>query len=163
MEGEEARLRTALSGSRPGVALALDAQGGLAHRDGILQALGMATSGDATAAVAAAEQLLPAPGEMADLLEFFALVARDLMVLPILNETDALHNSDRLDDLRSLSHALPEHRAAWLLERIGWCQQALERHVHPGLMLQTLLLAAGGHLPADPLADPWLAVEESGA
>jgi len=31
--------------------------------------------------------------------------------------------------------------------------------VNPGLMLQTLLLEAGGHLAPDPLAAPWLEAE----
>ena len=157
---EEATLRAALAGGRPGVALALDAQGGLAQRDGILAALTAAAGGEAVEAMAAADQLLPAAADMPALLDFFALVARDLMVLHWDRDHRLIHNADRIPQLEEIGRHIHEQRAALLLERIGWCQQALERYVNPGMMLQTLLLEAGGHLPAEPLTAPWLGNEE---
>jgi DNA polymerase-3 subunit delta' len=156
---EEADLRTALSGGRPGVALALDAANGLELRDGILAALDAATAGEALDAVLAADALAPAAGEMPGLLALFALVARDLMVLPADPDHLLLTNRDRMAELEQLAASISTARAARLVERIHWCEQALERHVNPGLMLQTLLLEAGGHLPLDPLAAPWLEAE----
>jgi DNA polymerase-3 subunit delta' len=151
----EAELRAALSGGRPGAALALDTEGGLARRDAILAALA-AASGDAMEAVAAADDLQPAAAEMPDLLALLALVVRDLMVLPDDAGGELVVNRDRRPDLERLAAAVPPARAARVLERIAWCERALERSVSPGLMLQTLLLEAGGHLPPAPLTAPWL-------
>lgn len=156
---QEAALRTALSGGRPGVALALDAENGLAVRDGILTALAAACGGEALDALLAADALVPAPGEMSGLLALFALVARDLMVLPADPEHKLVTNLDRMAELEDLARSISPARAAALLKRIIWSEQALERHVNPGLMTQTLLLEAGGHLPRDPLTAPWLEVE----
>jgi len=158
---EEAALRAALSGGRPGAALALDAAGGLDQRDGILAALARAGEGPMEA-VTAAEELLPAVAEMPGLMSLFALVARDLMVLPFDTERHLLSNQDRLSELDALAATIPAQTAARLLQRIEWCEGALQRSVNSSLMLQTLLLEAGGHLPADPLTSPWLGEEEAG-
>jgi hypothetical protein len=141
------------------VALALDAENGLAVRDGILTALAAACGGEALDALLAADALVPAPGEMPGLLALFALVARDLMVLPADAEHKLVTNHDRMAELEDLARSISPARGAALLERIIWSEQALERHVNPGLMIQTLLLEAGGHLPPEPLTAPWLEVE----
>ncbi len=153
---EEAALRTALSGGRPGVALALDAENGLVLRDGILSALATAAGGEALDALLAADALVPAAGEMPGLLALFALVASDLPLLPVDPAHKLVTNLDRMPELDDLARLITPGRAAVLVERITWSEQALERHVNPGLMLQTLLLEAGGHLPREPLTAPWL-------
>ncbi|MCZ6833482.1 MAG: DNA polymerase III subunit delta' [Acidobacteria bacterium] len=159
---EEAALRAALSGGRPGAALSLDAEGGLGMRDGILAALEAAAGSDPMHAVTAAEALLPAAGEMPGLMALFALVARDIMVLPFDPQRRLITNQDRLTELETLATAIPPQRAARLLERIAWCEGALQRSVNASLMLQTLLLETSGHLPCDPLTAPWLGEEEAG-
>jgi DNA polymerase-3 subunit delta' len=157
----EAALRAALSGGRPGAALSLDAEGGIGMRDGILAALDAAGSGPMDAVIAA-ETLLPAADEMPALLALFVLVARDIMVLPYDGEHRLLTNQDRIGELEKLATAIPPASAARLLERIEWCERALQRSVNPSLMLQTLLLETGGHVPCDPLTRPWLGEEEAG-
>ncbi|MCZ6651013.1 MAG: hypothetical protein O7D35_10130 [Acidobacteria bacterium] len=131
-------------------------------RDGILAALEAAASSDPMHAVTAAEALLPAAGEMPGLMALFALVARDIMVLPFDPQRRLITNQDRLTELETLATAIPPQRAARLLERIAWCEGALQRSVNASLMLQTLLLETSGHLPCDPLTTPWLGEEEAG-
>ena len=160
---EEATLRAALSGGRPGAALSLDAEGGLGLRDGILAALDAAAGSGPMDAVTAAEELLPAVDQMPGLMELFALVARDIMVMPYDTQGRLITNQDRLPELKKLAAAIPPRRAARLLQRIEWCERALQRSVNASLMLQTLLLETGGHLPSEPLTTPWLGEEEAGA
>jgi DNA polymerase-3 subunit delta' len=159
---EEATLRAALSGGCPGTALSLDADGGLRQRDAVLGALATAVEGDPVRTLAAADELLPPSQELPGLLACLASVARDLMVMADDHDGDILLNVDRREELKRLSTLIPQARAASLLDRVSWCERAAERHVNAGLMLQTLLLEAGGHLPAAPLAAPWLDGDASG-
>jgi DNA polymerase-3 subunit delta' len=160
---QEATLRAALSGGCPGIALNLDADGGLRQRDAVLEALATAGEGDPVRTLAAADELLPPPQELPGLLACLASVTRDLMVMTDDHGGDILVNIDRRDELARLSALIPQARAAALLDRVSWCERALERHVNAGLMLQTLLLEAGGHLPPAPLAAPWLDGDASGS
>ncbi len=153
---QEASLRASLSGGRPGAAMDLDAEGGLRLRDAGLQALAAAAGGEPLAALAAADALTPAPDELAELLSCLALIARDLMIWADGPGGALLVNVDRRADLEALAGRIPQARAARLRESIAWCQQAAERNVNPALMLQVLMLEAGGHLAASPLSVPWL-------
>jgi len=159
---QEAILRAALSGGCPGTALNLDADGGLRQRDAVLGALAAAGEGDPVLALAAADELLPPPQELPGLLACLATVTRDLMVMADDHGGEILVNIDRREELERLAGLIPQARAAALLDRVTWCERAVERHVNAGLMLQTLLLEAGGHLPAAPLAAPWLDGDASG-
>jgi DNA polymerase-3 subunit delta' len=160
--GQEATLRAALSGGCPGTALNLDADGGLRQRDAVLAALAAAGEGDPLLALAAADELLPTPQELPGLLACLATVTRDLMVIADDQSGEILLNIDRRAELERLAGLIPQARAAALLDRVSWCERAVERHVNAGLMLQALLLEAGGHLPAAPLAAPWLDGDTSG-
>jgi DNA polymerase-3 subunit delta' len=159
---QEAVLRAALSGGCPGTALNLDADGGLRQRDTVLAALAAAGEGDPIQALAAADELLPPPLELPGLLACLATVTRDLMVMADDSGAEILMNVDRREELERLAGLIPQARAAALLDRISWCERAVERHVNAGLMLQTLLLEAGGHLPPTPLAAPWMDGDASG-
>ena len=149
---EEARLRAALTGGRPGAALHMDTAGGLARRDSLLAALEQATIGPVEA-VTAADELRPR-GDLAALLGQLAALARDLMVLPF--DRQLLINIDRVDQLQGLARHISSSQAAQLLTRLGWCEGAMERNVNSHLMLQVILLQAGGHLSVSPLSTPWV-------
>jgi hypothetical protein len=134
----------------------------LRQRDAVLAALAAAGEGDPLLALAAADELLPTPQELPGLLACLATVTRDLMVIADDQSGEILLNIDRRAELERLAGLIPQARAAALLDRVSWCERAVERHVNAGLMLQTLLLEAGGHLPAAPLAAPWLDGDTSG-
>ncbi|MFQ5767757.1 MAG: ATP-binding protein [Acidobacteriota bacterium] len=154
----EARLRAAMCGGCPGMALNMEDQGKLILRDQILEALARSVKGPA-AALRAAEDLPVAREDLQDLLSTLALVARDLMIAPFSTSMERWINLDRKDFLTRLAALIPASRAAYLLERIAWCQQAAERNLTPALMIQTLLLQAGGHLPVSSLESVWLEEE----
>ena len=152
----EALRRAALSGGRPGAALALDLAEESARRDAVLAALARSLQEGPLAALQAADALGRSREEFPRLLTHIMTLARDLMSFPWLRPPAALLHGDVAAEIARLSPICPPARAARLLDLAAWCERAAERFVDPLLMLENLLLVAGGHLPVDTLRAPWI-------
>lgn len=149
----DAERAAALSGGRPGWALALELPKMLDLRAEALQLLTQAQRGDPAVLLGSAEQWAKRKGEQGALFDMLLSLTRDLAIMRAGVDEAALMHGDLQKALAPLASAVPE--ASWwnIFDIIHTTHQAIAHNANPQLAFEVMLLRIGDAYERPPQRD----------